>query len=266
MNILATKENILISNLKKSKKIKNNAKNIIVSDDTNESKSPSKNVSISSDVSCSKNNDSSLVSANDGKEEDLITYNDFTHKEKHYYDILNDFFTQCSQKELDIMHDIVSEKSISLRKYEWFAIRYSYYYKTSINIDNRFMNEKIKVHISYKAHLKTYHKEYFDPFRRSDKDKSSRKFIFNVEGKRFNRITSISQLHFVRWILTHDIVKYVTNNYEKIMGKRDDVDKYFSEKSERSKKSKNNKNDNSTCDSNKKSNDVTVRRGIQFCV
>ena len=141
-------------------------------------------------------------------------------------------------------------------------MRYCYYYKTFIDVNNRFMKQKVYVHITYKAHLKTYHKEYFDAFRRSDKDKVSRKFIFNLENKKFKIVTCISQLHFIKWILTHGIIDHVLENYDKIIEKEDQVNKYFSDKSERSKKSKTT-TDNTT-ENSSKNNSVTINRKVEF--
>jgi hypothetical protein len=193
----------------------------------------------------------------------LITANDFTYKEKEYYTILYNFYLSLTDEELKLIYNIVTEKGISLRKFEWFAVRYSFFYKTSINVSNRFMDSRIYVHISYKAHLKTYHKVFFDIFRRSDSDNNSRKFEFILPDRNFSIITSISQLHFMRWILTHGIIKYVTENYEKIIEKEEEVDLYFKNKSERSKRTKNSKitkiSDNSTNGSS-----IVVKRQIQI--
>ena len=269
---------------KKTKKIKNTkkSKNIIISDNDDMSienfsnnskkkKTRKKNIKIETcsdeNNTCNskltrdtKSTNSRRKRNDDSLTEELITSDEFTKREREYYDILYNFYLSLTDKELKIIHNIVNEKGISLRKFEWFAVRYSYYYKTSIDVHNRFMDSKVYVHISYKAHLKTYHKIFFDIFRRSDKNNKSRKFLFTLPERDFSIITSISQLHFMRWILTHGIIDYVTENYDDIIEKEDTVDAYFNNRSERSRSSKSTK----SVKSSSNSSSVIVKRKIQF--
>jgi hypothetical protein len=270
-------ENIkILKNIKKSKILKN--KLIIENNDNNDEynkssvdnnfrnikKIKNKNLKISVD----SNKFINLKKKINSNDEKLITFNDFTSKEKDYYNVLFNFYSSLTNEELNTIYNIVNEKSISLRRFEWFAVRYSYFYKTSINVNNRFIESRVFVHISYKGHLKTYHKIFFDIFRRSDKESNSRKFKFDIPGKNFIIITSISQLHVMRWMLTHGIIDYVIDNYDKIMEKEDEVDLYYSNKSERSKRTKNSKIikncNNSTDGSNSKTGLIVVNRKIQF--
>jgi hypothetical protein len=252
----------------------NNNNNNIVDNDTDENKikKPRKRrtkLNKEEENVSNKSKDSSKLSKEE--EEELITYEDLSFKEKGYYKTLCRFYGGCTQEELDSIYEILNDKKskgISLRKFEWFVMRYSFYYKTVFQVNNRFMKDRVYVHMSYKGHQKTYNKVYFDPFKRkNNKSKEKRKFLFDLSeyGKNFCKVTTIPQLHFVRWILTHGIIDYVKENYEEIFKKEseDEVNKYFDEKSERSKKSKNTKsNDNSTTDS--KSQGITVNRGVVF--
>lgn len=272
---------------KKTKKIKNTkkSKNIIISNNddmsienfsNNSKKKKTRKKNIKIETCSDENNTCNSKLTRDTKStnsrrkrndpavdsltEELITSDEFTKREREYYDILYNFYLSLTDKELKIIHNIVNEKGISLRKFEWFAVRYSYYYKTSIDVHNRFMDSKVYVHISYKAHLKTYHKIFFDIFRRSDKNNKSRKFLFTLPNRDFSIVTSISQLHFMRWILTHGIIDYVTENYDDIIEKEDTVDAYFNNRSERSRNSKSTK----SVKSSSNSSSVIVKRKIQF--
>jgi len=247
-------------------KTKTKAQNKLTS--TKKSKKNIDNSDDSSSSSSSSNNKSKRKQRRNSDDEELIKIEDFTTKEKDFYNILDNFYSSLTDDELKTIYNIVTEKSISLRRFEWFAVRYSYFYKTSINVNNRFLENRVFVHISYKAHLKTYHKKFFDIFRRSDKEKKTRKFEFSVKNKNFTITTSISQLHVMRWMLTHGIIDYVVNNYDKIMEKEDEVDLYFKNKSERSKSAKKSKiiknYDDSTNGSGSKSGSIVVNRKIQF--
>lgn len=250
-------KSIILSN---NNKIKTNKKNKIL-----KTKNSNKKIKLTKN----QENDSSDKSKNSSKEEDLITLDSFNNKEKDYYKILHRFYGTCSDEELKTIYNILAEKGISLRKFEWFVMRYGFYYKTVFHVKNRFMDDRVYVHKSYKGHQKTYSKEYFDPFKRKNsKSKETRKFLFDLSeyGKDFSIVTSIPQLHFARWILTFGIIDYVKENYDEIFKKENEneVNKFFDEKSERSKKSKNTKNnDNSTTDSSKSQN-ITVNRGVVF--
>lgn len=255
-NIIISNDNMSIENYSdNSKKKKTRKKNIKIETCSDENNTCNSKLTgdTKSTNSRRKRNDDLLI-------EKLITPTEFIKREREYYNILYNFYLSLKDKELKTIHNIVNEKGISLRKFEWFAVRYSYYYKTSVNVNNRFMDSKVYVHISYKAHLKTYHKIFFDIFRRSDKNNKSRKFLFTLPDRDFSIVTSISQLHFMRWILTHGIIDYVTENYDDIIEKEDTVDAYFNNRSERSRNSKSTKSIKSLSNSSS----VIVKRKIQF--
>lgn len=254
--IIISNDNMSIENYSdNSKKKKTRKKNIKIETCSDENNTCNSKLTgdTKSTNSRRKRNDDLLI-------EELITPTEFIKREREYYNILYNFYLSLTDKELKTINNIVNEKGISLRKFEWFAVRYSYYYKTSVNVHNRFMDSKVYVHISYKAHLKTYHKIFFDIFRRSDKNNKSRKFLFTLPDRDFSIVTSISQLHFMRWILTHGIIDYVTENYDDIIEKEDTVDAYFNNRSERSRNSKSTK----SIKSSSNSSSVIVKRTIQF--
>ena len=64
--------------------------------------------------------------------------------------------------------------------------------------------------MSYKLQLKAYSKKYFDPF-------SCRRDRIYFYYKNNDYIeTTVGQLNFFKWVLEHNIINYIKNNYEDI--------------------------------------------------
>lgn len=154
---------------------------------------------------------------------DIITINDFKKKEKMLYEVLNNFFNQCTLEEVQMIIQIIDGNHlISLRFLDWFVTRYCYLYKLSIPINNSYNKEQIfNINISYKAQLKSFKKRYFDPFRRK------KKFNFWFGKHELNILTTLGQLNFFRWALSFDVIKYAEKNYKEINGKMSHVNSYF---------------------------------------
>ena len=154
---------------------------------------------------------------------DIITINDFKKKEKMLYEVLNNFFNQCTLEEVQMIIQIIEGNHlISLRFLDWFVTRYCYLYKLSIPINNSYNKEQIfNINISYKAQLKSFKKRYFDPFRRK------KKFNFWFDKHNLNILTTLGQLNFFRWALSYDVIKYAEKNYKEINGKMSHVNSYF---------------------------------------
>jgi hypothetical protein len=154
---------------------------------------------------------------------DIITINDFKKKEKMLYEVLNNFFYQCTLEEVQMIIQIIDGNHlISLRFLDWFVTRYCYLYKLSIPINNSYNKEQIfNINISYKAQLKSFKKRYFDPFRRK------KKFNFWFGKHELNILTTLGQLNFFRWALSFDVIKYAEKNYKEINGKMTHVNSYF---------------------------------------
>ena len=66
--------------------------------------------------------------------------------------------------------------------------------------------------------MKSYSKEYFDPFRR--KNKLNDKFTFKINNNIIE--TTIGQLNFFKWAIENKIIDYVIKNYNSI---KDDMKK-----------------------------------------
>ena len=98
-----------------------------------------------------------------------------------------------------------NEFNISLRVIDWFVTNYCK--KNNIFwIEN---NERFVVYLSYKLQLKAYSKKYFDPFCRRDR------IYFPIKNNDYIE-TTVGQLNFFKWIIEHNIINYIKNNYEDI--------------------------------------------------
>jgi hypothetical protein len=155
--------------------------------------------------------------------DDIITITELKAKELLHYKMLEKFFSKCSEDEIVIMNDIINGNHlISLRFLDWFVTRYCFLYKLTINVENKYtVQSNYNINISYKAQLKSFKKKYFDPFRRK------KKFYYNCEKNKILILTTIGQLNFFRWIITHDIIKYTQENYKNIIAKLNHVNSYF---------------------------------------
>lgn len=189
-----------------------------------------KTSSVSSNTNNKKTNDilekNDILEINDDILEindDIITICDFKKKEKMYYEVLNKFFKGCTEKEIDLIIEIIEGKHIiSLRFLDWFVTRYCNLYKLSISVNNSYNKEiNFNINISYKAQLKSFRKRHFDPFRRK------KKFIHDFDKQNRFLLTTIGQLNFFRWALSYDIIKYVENNFKYINGKVQHVNSFF---------------------------------------
>lgn len=131
----------------------------------------------------------------------------FNEKELNYYIMINEFYSMCDKKLIEIIIDIIEGKSkISLRILDWFISRFS---KTVI-LFNSSNENNCDIHISYKAQLKTYKKKYFDPFRRHNK-------FFYFYDKNKYVLTTLGQLNFFKWMICKNILSYVIDNINNII-------------------------------------------------
>ena len=107
-----------------------------------------------------------------------------------------------------ILVDIITNKKYAKRVIEWFVSNYS----KKKNIIYQLRKKDFDVYHEYKIQLKSYSKEYFDPFRR--KNKLNEKFIFKISSVKIE--TTIGQLNFFKWAIENKIVDYVILNYNAI--------------------------------------------------
>ncbi|AYV80033.1 MAG: hypothetical protein Gaeavirus6_8 [Gaeavirus sp.] len=155
---------------------------------------------------------------------DVIDVNELRGKEVDYYQMLYNFFIKCDVIQIQRMIDIINgdHDFISLRFLDWFVTRYCYLYKLSVDVSNTYTDSKnFNINISYKAQLKSFRKEYFDPFKRK------KKFNFELEKHDVSFLTTIGQLNFFRWCIVNDVINYTELNYESIIAKYDHTNSYF---------------------------------------
>lgn len=112
------------------------------------------------------------------------------------------------QKNSDLLVDIITNKKYAKRVIEWFVSNYS----KKKNVIYYVRKKEFDVYHEYKIQLKSYSKEYFDPFRR--KNKLNDKFFFQTNSVKLE--TTIGQLNFFKWAIENGIINYVTTNYNEI--------------------------------------------------
>jgi hypothetical protein len=146
---------------------------------------------------------------------DIVSKNNvkFTQKEIFIIEKNKKFFSS-NEKYINIILEIIDRKSIiSIRLINWFVSNYSkkedIYYKVKING----RNELFYVYDQYKNSLKSYSKEYFDPFCRSGKIIYTYKY---PNGEKIMFETSIGQLNFFRWAIRNKVIRYVEMHKDEI--------------------------------------------------
>lgn len=180
-------------------------------------------------------------------EDDIIEINQLRGKEIWHYNMLGKFFSSCELTIIQKMVDIINGSHlVSLRFLDWFVTRYCYLYKTTINVANKFCTQhNFNINISYKAQLKSFTKNYFDPFKRK------KKFIYSLDKCNISFLTTLGQLNFFRWAITNDIINYAETNYKIIISKYDHVNSFF-------KKHSSNSSSNSTTLTNMSSSNLSL--------
>ena len=187
---------------------------------------------------------------------DLITIDKFSEIEKLYFIRINTFYKNLIYNDMQHVYDIITKNKskISLRFLDWFVTKYCKMYNTIIKVNNKYTNnDKFNINIHYKAQLRSYKKDYMDPFKRQ---KSSKKFKY--ECNNFEFITSLCQLNFMKWIVENEILLYVNENYEYLYSKIDYVNLFY-------KKNKNNSSSNGSNNSSLNTNSsYTIDIDIDF--
>ena len=119
-------------------------------------------------------------------------------------DNINKYFSIRENK--NILINILNNKyNISLRIIDWFVTNYCKKYNI-FWVEN---NQRFVVYLNYKLQLKAYSKKYFDPFCRRER------IFFHYKDEEYLE-TTVGQLNFFKWIIEHNIINYIKNNYEDI--------------------------------------------------
>lgn len=161
--------------------------------------------------------------------------------ERALYTEVDRFFrNKCDSEKIEKMVRIINNQDqISLRLLNWFAMKYSTTMETLETTNEDGGLELFDVKISYRARLNTHSKKYFDPFRRG------RKFDYNYDKSDNTKVveTTLCQLNFFRWLIMHDLLDYVEENFEILKNKMGSFNIIEKKKKEVKKKEKNKKVD-----------------------
>lgn len=95
---------------------------------------------------------------------------------------------------------------VSLRLLDWFVTNYAKKYNTMIYNGK---TNPLKIYLSYRAQLKAYSKQQFDPFRRRER-------ISFIYDNNKSLETTIGQLNFFRWVIDNNILDYIVENIKSI--------------------------------------------------
>lgn len=160
----------------------------------------------------------------------------FEVKELCYFKTIDKFFKSCSDESISQIVDIMESKSnISLRRLEHFVTKYSKKKVESTTKDA----EIFDIRISYRSQLKSYKKRYFDPFRRR------RKFVYQLGTKNTYVNTTLGQLNFFKWIISANVLPYVTKNLKYIVKDMEIMKNETKDKKSKKGSSKTDKSNNS---------------------
>ena len=125
-------------------------------------------------------------------------------KNKLLMDKINLFFENEVNKKI-LINILNNHFNISLRIIDWFVTNYCKKYNI-FWVEN---NQRFVVYLNYKLQLKAYSKKYFDPFCRRER------IFFHYKDEQYLE-TTVGQLNFFKWIIEHNIINYIKNNYEDI--------------------------------------------------
>lgn len=116
-----------------------------------------------------------------------------------------------NKKNINTLIEIIQGKhAISLRLIDWFVTNYAKKYNTTIQKTEKDSNTTyFKIYINYRAQLKAYSKQQFDPFRRRERIT----FIYDRDK---SLETTIGQLNFFRWVIDNNIIEYVQGHMQDI--------------------------------------------------
>jgi hypothetical protein len=98
---------------------------------------------------------------------------------------------------------------ISLRLIDWFVTNYAKRYNVTLVDVHDAHPIHFNVYSSYRAQLKAYSKQQFDPFRRRDR------IDFYYDRDKYVE-TTIGQLNFFRWMLQNRLIEYIDENFDAI--------------------------------------------------
>lgn len=149
---------------------------------------------------------------------------------------LKKFYKKKGNKEL-LLPIIKQQTTISLRLLDWLVTNYSKQYNISYEINGKECsdNKNFSIWLDYKNQLKAYSKKAFDPFCRRKRifyniltdevtyltkngksDYEYKKILEKYQKRNDGFVTTVGQLNFFRWAISHRVVDYAFDNLSKI--------------------------------------------------
>ena len=121
---------------------------------------------------------------------------------------ISKFYTNKSSVQ-KILPIVSGSSRISLRLVDWFVTNYAKRHNVILISDTDKHAVHFNVYTSYRAQLKAYSKQQFDPFRRRDR------IDFYYDRHQFVE-TTIGQLNFFRWMLQNSLIEYIDERFDQI--------------------------------------------------
>jgi hypothetical protein len=114
---------------------------------------------------------------------------------------LRDFYSEPSH--LETLMAMLGKKSpVSLRLLDYLVTNYA---KKKNIVYPVTSHKSFNIFVEYKSQLKAYSKRWFDPFCRRER--------VNFEDV---IVSTVGQLNFMRWAMTHGVIEYAMQNVEDI--------------------------------------------------
>jgi hypothetical protein len=101
---------------------------------------------------------------------------------------------------------IITDNKIKIFLIEYFITNYSK--KNQIYILKE-EDDFFYINDEYKNQLKSFNKNFFDPYKRKNK--------FKLEYENDIIITTIGQMNFFKWAIVNNIMKYINEHYDEIL-------------------------------------------------
>jgi hypothetical protein len=112
----------------------------------------------------------------------------------------------------DVLHSAEAPqgRAISLRILDWLVTNYAKKHNVVLPVQTaQGARHAFNMFLEYKSQLKAYSKRFFDPFCRRE-----RIDFLDADGRVFH--TTVGQLNFFRWALSHGVVEYGTQHNREI--------------------------------------------------
>ena len=118
-------------------------------------------------------------------------------------------FYSCRADIETILPYLQGNAELSLRLIDWFVTNYCRKNFVGYNLNGH----EFLVYVSYKAQLKAYSKQYFDPNCRRERS------LFQIPSQE-PFLTTVGKLNFFRWAIETKLLDYIAENYDDIQRER----------------------------------------------